>query len=171
MSVNPTFWKTTEDIKTRLRLQNISVDEAGQSIVEDAVLQVRSNFWSRLGIDRVAVLQGYTYTDNPVTAEENLNALARLCELKWVRLELAKVMPLLFKEGANQVQHVWNEEGAFRDVSQFDIAKMIERWQMDIDYDLELLKGTPLEEVSEIHASTFGPLITPAMPGDSIGLI
>lgn len=170
MATQPLFAADLPTLLKELRLATLASSSDAQSVVNMAMLAVRTGFLRKLGKDRVVQIQGYTATENPLTDEEIVRATARVVEVNWMRYELMGRLPMLFMDASGDAEEVFNEEPAFRQLAASDVEDKRAKLWAEILESLELLGGD--EEVGEPggHAKVFTPDPSKVFaPGASIG--
>ncbi len=169
--MQPLFHTDLELLKKRVRLADLPVNKNGITIFEEGIQSSRVFFYRRLGQDRITQILSYgNVKDAPATANEYMRLMAALCEVKVVKKHLAIHCNMLVQDAGDSSLQKWNEEGAFRESSPFELNSYIKKLDNEIEDDIDFLKGeeTPGSE-NLIRASTFEPDETPPRPFDSIG--
>lgn len=169
MAISPIFVADLPTLKSRLRLSGVGASADAEKMIEGAVLTVRSNLQRALGTARLGVLASYAHSDAPANDNEYLRLLAEETEVKWVRMELMRALPMLFMDGSGNSQQVWNDEAPFRQAGSFSIGKEIDRLQAEILQNLDALRGDmPPGEEATIKTTDLIPDSEPPAPGDSV---
>ena len=162
----PLFVPTLSELQKSLRLSQVPSDNDALAMIENAIAEVRVEFYQVLGSTAVSVLRSYTSTKTPDTTQELLRKQAETTEVKMVRLRLMRTLPMLFMDGSSQTQ-TWNDEAAFRELGDKLLAAEIRRLESEIQSSLERLKDQDLAS----GAVASGQLIEPddyTDPGDTI---
>lgn len=168
MAVEPLFWASMADIKSNLRLTGAAASDA-VSLIDQAVEEVRVEFYYRLTKSRVDVLLALPYAENPDTDNETLRALCNAVELKWVKLKLLDRMPTLFMDAAGLQNEVWNTEAAFRQTGPSERERERTRLRKEVEAGLDILKGEEGHgETKSVKVKVFSP-DSVTKPGGSLG--
>lgn len=162
-TVQPLFVRTKDDLLKALRLSQVPDTNDAKFQIDEAIRNARVNFFTALGADLVNATKAKPFSTQPSTADEIARALASSVEVKMVRAELLRVMPVMFMDGANTVQS-WNQEAAFREGSYLQTKSELTRLENEIREGLTMLLS------GEIGASQIATLYPDAFfnPGDSL---
>lgn len=167
--VAPLFVADNATLLARLRLSGLAAGTDGMQVVDQAIRDVRASFYRRLTSNRITKLLGYTQTDAPTTTNEVLRTVADSTEVKWVRYELLRTLPALWMDGSGGNAEVWQNEGAFRQMSPSAIASERKKLKTDIEQALDLLAGrTSVGSETSIRVSSIAADGTRPYPGHSI---
>lgn len=142
MATTPLFSASVDVIRSKLRLSGVPTTGDAESIIDDAVLEVRSGFVRELGAARVTALQAIAFTENPSTSDEVLRATANQTEVKWVKLVLMRSLPMRFLDGNADETQAYFDEALFRHMSAEQIDAERVRLNNEIQTNLCLLQGT-----------------------------
>jgi len=170
--IQPVFHDSIEDLKKRLRLNDVPASKNIIAIMEEALLNARAFFFRRLGSNRVSEIKAIgAMKDAPTTDNEFLRLIAGLCELKYIKWYLAIHCKVLVQDAGDAAQQTWNEEGILRESSPFELNSFIKKLSDQIEDDIDYLRGdeTPGQE-NLLRATDLGPDVTPPRPFDSIQL-
>ena len=162
-TVQPLFVRTKDDLLKALRLSQVPDTNDAKFQIDEAIRNARVNFFTALGASLVNATKAKPFSTQPSTADEIARALASSVEVKMVRAELLRVMPVMFMDGANTVQS-WNQEAAFREGSYLQTKSELTRLENEIREGLTMLLS------GEIGASQIATLYPDAFfnPGDSL---
>ena len=141
MATNPVFLADLETLKSQLRLSGVVEGSDAHSMVEAALLQVRTGFYARLGATRVAALVALTPSESPTTNDGVLRSIAGLAEALWVRCILLDKLPVVFMDNSGGDQEFLNQEGAFRSITPERLDRERQRCQVQLEEWLALLAG------------------------------
>ncbi len=141
MSVAPLFLVDMDALRGRLRLGGVGLDDAAKPLIDSATRVVRTNFYTRLGVTRVAELLAFTSIDNPTTNDEIIRSLAEEIESKWVWVELTRTLPIKFFDNSGDDLEAYNTEAAFRSIDPDRISVERDRCLVQIENWLPLLAG------------------------------
>lgn len=112
-SVDPLFQSRT-NLLTTIRLNTMN-DEQTIALVNQAMTDVRVEFYEELGAARVTEILGFTDATNPTSENEIIRARAKITECYWVTYKLVPLLPMLFMETSHNVNENFNEEPLTRD--------------------------------------------------------
>lgn len=136
---DPLFVVDLDTLKQKLRLTGIVADSDADLVFQEALLTVRRGFYDRLGLTAIATIEAITFTEDPDTDDEYRRLLANVVEVKWVRLQCLKTMPVVFMDGSGDTLEQWNKEAAFRQGPMPE--KEWKRLEQDLEDALVLLAG------------------------------
>lgn len=163
---NPLFLADLDAMKAELRLSGVPASgEDANVILEDVLLQVRTQFYRRLGITRVGQIVAFAenYT-NPTTEEEILRAVAKSTEVKMAWCKLGERLPQLWMDDSGGAWQQFNEQGTFRKLSLRERMDQCERYAAEIEENMQLLAGEQsLGDETGIQATTFSPTCPPRL--------
>lgn len=155
---NPLFLADLNAMKAELRLSGVpATGEDANVILEDVLLQVRTAFYRRLGITRVGQIVAFaTNYTNPSTEPEILRAVAKSTEVKMTWCKLAERLPQLWMDDSGGSWQQFNEQGTFRKMSLRERVEQCERYETEIEENMQLLAGEQaLGEETGINCTTF----------------
>ena len=156
MAVAPLFVTDMTTLKAALRLTGAAASDA-VAMINQAVLDARLGFIRRLGLSRCDTIAAVTFDDSPDTELEVLKALAVSTEIKWVRLNLMRVLPTAFMDGSAPTQ-TWNQEAPFRSASRSDLSTEMQKLESEIGEALDLLEGEDaIADEKTINGTSIGP--------------
>lgn len=167
---NPLFLADLNAMKAELRLSGVpATGEDANVILEDVLLQVRTQFYRRLGITRVGQIVAFaTNYTNPTTNDELLRAVAKSTEVKMAWCKLAERLPQLWMDDSGGAWQQFNEQGTFRKMGLRERVDQCERYAAEIEEAMQLLAGDEsFGDSTSIQATTFSPTY-PAKLLDSI---
>ncbi len=153
MATNPVFNSDLATVKARLRLSGVPETADAQAMLEAALLQVRTGFYSRLGADRMAALLAIVPVEAPSTPDEILRAIGELCEIQWTRCILLDRLPVTFMDNAGGDLEFINQEGTFRSISTDRLAAERQRCTIQVEEWLSQLAGAE-SPVVQIHTQS-----------------
>lgn len=169
MATTPLFIADAATLKAKLRLSGVAASSDADDIINEAILTVRAGFYRELGGPLVATLVALSFTEMPTTNDEILRAVANTTEVKWVRAELFRTMPLSFLDSNADQNQVFQDEAMFRDSSQNQLDQERARLESDIQQNLDLLRGSEdIATEATLRVATMCAVIKPALPGDTI---
>ena len=148
IGIVPLFAPSREALITRLRLNN-TVSDSGIACIDQAIEQVRAQFYRRLGRVRISQLLQMSYTENPTTDDGVLRALAYTTEVLWMRYFLLRSMPTMFADNASEVPAVWNQEGFVRGTSP-GTSSELRRLESEIEAALAELQADTTEGAARV---------------------
>jgi hypothetical protein len=165
MTTDPLFAENRAALLSQLRLSSADSDDAVAAI--DAAIQaVGIGMYDKLGPGLVAQIKAIAYSDDLTTsADARLRLKAAVAEEKWVRAELLRKMPVLFRESRGTAYDRYNEEGLVADGDR--VEDEISRLMDEANDLLDDLNGNT--SPARTSALTFGPTTTPVYtPGGSV---
>jgi hypothetical protein len=160
----PLFSPSMVQLQSDLRLTGVpTLGEDANSIIANAVLEVRTGFYRRLGLTRVGQLVAITANDTaPTTNDQVLRAIARTVEVKWMFVVLMDRLPMLWMDDSGGAWQQFNEQGTFRKMSNKDRSEMRDRLLAEIEQAMVILSGEQtLGEETGINVGTYGNEICP----------
>lgn len=149
--VQPLFSPNISYLRAALRLSKIGDDNDALAIIDNAVLSVRGTLYRELGTARIDGFRAIAFNRNPRTADDHLRIVAADVEIKMVRAQLMRSMPLMFMDGAAPIQ-TWQEEGAFREGGYLQVRDELARLEREIESGLNQLR---LADLSKYLGTTF----------------
>lgn len=167
MSIAPLFILDMNKLKKSLRLSAAKLTDCLVQI-DDAVQEVRYGFFDALGPARIATILTYPSDDNPTTDQGVMRLKANSIELKWVRMILLRIMPVLFKDASADVVEQWNQEALVRNTTASDTSREIQRLQNEINDALIDLVGDKAPDAGTMSVTCIGPKVPPPLPGASV---
>ncbi len=169
MATSPLFIVDVATLKAKLRLSGVPSASDADDIINEAILTVRAGFYRELGSPRVASIQALPFTEDPVTNDQVLRAVANTTEVKWVRAELFRTLPLSFMDGNADQNQVFQDEALFREASQHQLDLERVRLETEIQQNLDLLRGAEdIASEATMRVATICPAVTPPLPGDTV---
>lgn len=170
MASTPLFVTDVATLKSKLRLSGVPAASDADDIIDEAVLTVRAGFYRELGKTTVDQVLALPFVANPTTDNEVKRATANLIEVKWVRAELMRALPLMFMDGNADQTQIYHDEAAFREASQRQLDDERGRLMNDVENGLELLRGSsdPGHTQKNLFVTDISPDTTPQRPGDTI---
>jgi hypothetical protein len=167
---NPLFVADLATIKARLRLTGVPAASTDtHAIIDECLLRTRLTFVRRLGTARINKIRAITYTEDPLTDDGVIRALANTTEINMVRCELMQRLPIAFMDASADLDKRWNEDAPFREKGSNDLRKQITDLQNSIEEDMQMLAGEEeLAEESTIQIfDGVSDLVSPR-PGDTL---
>ena len=165
-AVEPLFSPTKVHMLSALRLSKLDPENDAVDIIDNSILTVRGALYRELGESRISSLRNIAFNRDPVTADEYLRVMAADTEIKMVRAQLIRVMPMLFMDGAGFGQ-TWNEEAAFRESSYLQTKDELRRLDSEVRASLQVLLTSDLSNYSSSDSEAFGGEDNSA-PGDTV---
>jgi hypothetical protein len=170
MATAPLFVADVATLKSKLRLSGVPSASDADDIINEAILIARTGFYRELGSATVGQIVATAFVEDPESEAEIRRATANLLEVKWVRMELMRLLPMLFVDGSANQQQVYHDEAAFREATQMQLDDERRRLANDIELGLELLRGSsdPGSDQKQLLVDSVTPTKAPQRPGDSI---
>ncbi len=168
MATAPLFIADLATLKSKLRLSGVAATSDADDIVNEAILLVRSGFYRELGAPVVTTLLALSFSETPTTNDQIKRAVANSTEVKWVRAELIRMLPMSFMDGNADQAQVFQDEALFRDSSARQLDQERIRLETDIQQNLDLLRGAEdIATESTIRIHTVAPDCPRPLPGDT----
>lgn len=164
--VAPMFVPTMDDLRKSLRLSSIATTSDAIAMIDAAVQTASVTFFRHLGQEKIALIKATAYTRAPVTNMEFLRVLAASTELKIVRAQLLRNMPLMFMDGAIPARS-WQEEAAFREGSTLMHRDEMKRLDEEIRQALATLQSAQFSAGGDLATSVVSP-DSSIVPGQTI---
>lgn len=169
MAASPLFIDSIDTVKKRLRLSGVPSTADAESLIEEAMRNVRVGIFRKLDQSRIDYLVSAASVEAPVNQDQALRQLAETTELKWIRYELMRTIPTLFFDAAPSANQAWNTEGLFRGTTVSDRENELRRLKDDIDASMIVLEGdVAMPNEVEIEPMVFVSPTPPPLPGQSI---
>lgn len=141
MATNPVFNADLAAVKAALRLSGTVEGTDAHSMLEQALLTVRTGFYSRLGTARMAALLAISPVEMPTTNDQVLRRIADHCEIEWVRMHLLDRLPVTFMDNSGGDLEFINQEGTFRSIGPDRLDRLRGRLATQVEEWLALLSG------------------------------
>lgn len=164
-AVRPMFSPTMGHLRAALRLSQVPDTNDAVKMIDSANQTAKAAFFSALGQDKIEALQAIPYTTNPQSKNEHLRNLAVETEVKMMRSELLRTLPLMFKDGSSTVQS-WNDEAAFREGGTLQTENEIKRLRGEITNGLDMLRNSQIFGAGGVSVESI-PGTDNNSPGDS----
>lgn len=148
MAVAPLFLASTTALRSELRLTEAKTGGDFDTLLNRAILNARLRFVRALGKTRVSTLLGYAAVDDPLDEDQVLRALAASTEVLIVRLELFRVLPVLFEDDASEMGEIPQGETPFAAGRNNRLREEMERLENDITMFLDQLSGADDEDIA-----------------------
>lgn len=136
MSVEPLYIARSVLI-SRLRMTDTS-DTDTLAVIDQAIQDVRQEFYRRLTLERALEIKAITSVDNPITAEDNYRSVADVTDYYWILSKLLCILPTMFIETAHAIQNAFDDIPITRD-SRF-LAQMQDCLKNAIETNLGMLE-------------------------------
>lgn len=169
MATSPVFVTSIDELKSKMRLSGLPSSGDGDAQFDEAVLLVRTGLYRELGATVIDSVLAIPFTENPVDDQGVRRATASSIEVKWVRAELMRLLPMMFIDGNANQRQVYHDEAAFREASQRQLDDERRRLMNDVEIGLELLRQSsdPGSDQQQIIADSVEPDSAPR-PGDTV---
>jgi hypothetical protein len=162
MAIEP-LYNDKSVLISKLRM-SITQDADTLAVVDTAISQVRSSFFARLTLSRAMEIVGYTQTDNPTTAEENLRSLAGVTEVLWVSWFLIQMLPAMHLETQYAIKNDFGDQPLTRDAP--SLQKYMNSLYATIQKNLGLLIVPEEPTSGDVKAFSTGA-VTPVLIADN----
>lgn len=153
MAVDPVFASDRASLLKKLRMST-SVEDSSSDVIDEAILQVRTAIYQRLGADRVGEINSTSYSENASTEEEILRLSAAQIELHGVMARLMRNGPVFLLEAKNEAEEAWNDDDLLRNSTGDDRISYHEDLFLQ---GLDALVDDGVIDTTSIRAKTFGP--------------
>lgn len=158
----PLFVSTIAEVQQRLRLTGTAEGTDAYAMIEEAVRTVRAGFYRKISVERIAEIAAFTSEMNPITENGVIRQLAEVTEVKWIRYELMRTMPVLFSDSVATVQDAWNAEGMLRGTKPDEREYEMRRLWADIEQAMSPLRGD--EEIPKETAANTSVYVSETNP-------
>lgn len=140
------------------------------AVIDQAVLEARTELYSRLGATKIGEILAEPFTETPTTDAQLLIALGATTEIKIARRNLFSTLNPLWMEGSGSARHSWNETPLARQQGTREIEAELERLNADIDGALGLLSGAVAigNDTRGGFVALIEPTDAPPLPGRSV---
>lgn len=102
-----------------LVLQNLRMEESEDTetlrMIDQAIKDVRLEFYRRLTPARAAEIAALPTVENPTTSNEILRGVAEVTEIYWVMYKLIKILPTMYIETQFAIQNSFDDVPITRD--------------------------------------------------------
>jgi hypothetical protein len=164
MPVAPLFVADMATLQARLRLSGLAASD-GVAQLESVVLDVRQQFYRRLGSGLIATILATSAVDAPTTTAELRRTLADSVEEKWVLAELRRRMPVVFLDGGVGLHQNWQDTGAFHTGQN---EREIDRLIAEVEEGINRLTGEIEDDEGGVNAAAIGPTVAQDLPGATL---
>lgn len=165
---DPLFIPVKATLVARLRLTGAPDSGDIQTLIDEAMLVARTEFYRQLTAARVTTILATASTATPTTDAEVLRSIAEITEERLCRRYLLRKLPTLFVDGSAAAETVWNE-APIHGGGLSDTEREIRRLDAEIQENMELLIGEDsLRNESSVRGGAIGPDVKPPRPGDSL---
>lgn len=137
--ISPLFMPDGDSLRKALRLSQVPDQNDATAQIDSAVESMKVRFFQALGEPRILALQSIPYSTTPKGTSAYLRILAATTEVKGVRAQLMRTLPMLFMDGTSRTQS-WNDEAAFRETSYLQTRDELKRLDNDVQQALEVLR-------------------------------
>lgn len=171
MAVTPLFVSSRASLLANLRLSSTASSSDVATIIDQTTRKVRVGLYRELDSAVMTTLLATISVDNPTTAAQRNRALAEQVEIAWIRLELLRTLPVLFRDSAAGSLQDWNQEALTREgpAGGSNLGEEIARLEKEVTEGIAMLNGDA-DEPRHIRTVLIEPDTTPPRPGTSLGL-
>ena len=135
--MDPLFVEDLATLKKNLRLSGISPTEDIATILDQAILKARTDFYRRLTQPRVEQIQAMASVSYPDDAEEYMYSIAKLTEISMCRLALTWTAPVLFQDASGEAIEAWDHQPTFRRDTPSSLDKLRNQLTSEIEENIE----------------------------------
>lgn len=115
MAVTP-LYNDKDALISKLRMTGTS-DTDTLAKIDQAISDVRLEFFRRLTPARAIEIQGFGVEENPTTTEGILRGTAAVTEVYWVEYKLICILPVMFIETEHAIQNSFDDIPLVRDAA------------------------------------------------------
>lgn len=138
-TARPTFYPSRDELKKTLRMEHVKVGSPSDLVFDEAIRSVRMTFTGRLGLEKIALINTYTYVEEPQTTQQVLRFSARLAEFYFVKRACLFTMASRQLDAFGDVLRAWNYEGLIRELSAEDLAATLALLEQEGEKQLQVL--------------------------------
>lgn len=113
MAVTP-LYATKAKVLENLRM-TASEDTDTLAMIDQAIVDVRMEFYRRLTLARATEVAALASIENPTTIDGVLRKVAETTEIYWVMYKLIKILPIMFIETQFAIQNSFDDVPITRD--------------------------------------------------------
>lgn len=113
MAVEP-LYNVKATLISKLRMTDTS-DTNTLAVIDQAIQDVRLEFYRRLGLGRAGDIASLSLVENPTTDNEVLRSTAAVTEVYWVMYKLVCILPVMYIETQFAIQHSFDDVPITRD--------------------------------------------------------
>ncbi len=163
------LFASEDQLKEGLRLSRLPANSGATELLAAATLVVRLGILEELDAPRVADIAALPFTSSPLTGDEILRATANMVEIKWVRLELSKSMPMLFADGNIDNGQIMHDEALFRQPRQDQLETLRSELWDEIMVGIDRLRqaNSAAQDRNRVRFEAITPACAPPVPGDT----
>lgn len=152
---DPIFAQNKASLQAKLRLTGMPPGSDGEAVFDEALLQVRTAIFQRLGSATVTTITATAYTESATTDAQILRLAAAQVELYGVKARLLRDAPAFFIEAVNSSEEAWNEEGLLREADGEE--SLIAYYENLFAQGLDALASGDDIEAKQISIRSFSP--------------
>ena len=166
MAVDP-LYNVKASLIQKLRLTDTS-DTDTLTIVDQAIADVRLEFYRRLTLDRAIEIAAISSVENPTTSDEVLRSIAAVTEVYWVMYKLICILPVMYIETQYAIKNNFDDVPLVRDAD--SLQKFKDCLRASVEQNLGLLI-IPVDVNTGDFSSFSTGAVTPYLINDNfIGL-
>lgn len=156
-AVAPLFVPSKSELRKALRMSAISSDSDALKMIDAAIQTAAVLFYRSLGADKIALLRSIPYPNTPYSDLEYLRVLAASTEIKAVRAQLLRTIPLMLMDGSIAPK-TWHEEAGFREGNNALLMRdELKRLDAEIAAGLEQLMAMKLTPGGGVSIAVVAP--------------
>ncbi len=169
-AVAPLFVPSKVELRKALRMSAISSDSDALKMIDAAIQTASVLFYRSLGADKIATLRSIPYPNTPYSDLEYLRILAASVEIKAVRAQLLRTIPLMLMDGSIAPK-TWHEEAGFREGNNALLLRdELKRLDTEINSGMDQLSAMKLTPGGGVSISIVSP-DSSISPGQTIQAI
>lgn len=138
-TARPTFYPSRDELKKALRMEHVKAGSPSDLVFDEAVRAVRMLFIGRLGIEKIQLINTYSYVEEPQTTQQALRFSARLAEFYFVKRQALFTMASRQLDAFGDVLRAWNYEGLIREMTAEDLAATLGLLEAEGEKQLRIL--------------------------------
>lgn len=156
-AVAPLFVSSKDELRKALRMSQIAPDSDALKMIDAAIQTASVMFFRQLGADRISVLRSIPYPNTPYTDLEYLRVLAAQTEIKAVRAQLLRTIPLMLMDGSIATGS-WQQEAGFREGNNVLLLRdELKRLEAEIASGMDQLSAMQLSPGGGVSISIVAP--------------
>lgn len=156
-AVAPLFVSSKDELRKALRMSQIAPDSDALKMIDAAIQTASVMFFRQLGGDRISVLRSIPYPNTPYTDLEYLRVLAAQTEIKAVRAQLLRTIPLMLMDGSIATGS-WQQEAGFREGNNALLLRdELKRLEAEIASGMDQLSAMQLSPGGGVSISIVAP--------------
>ncbi len=166
MAVEP-LYIAKDLLLQRLRMSGTS-DTDTLTTIDQAIADVRLEFYRRLTLDRATEIAALPIVENPTTADGVLRGVAEVTEYYWVAFKLICILPTMFIETAHAIMNSFKDVPITRDGE--SLQKFLGCLKNSIEVNIGQLQIPVESNAGDAQSFSTGRLVPYLLADNVIGL-